>query len=216
MSFFASRDVVRIDLNPGAVRMCREGMGGSRDLIPQQETSENNWMNNNLAWDAQCGDIILMRECIRNLVYADGRPVMRRATNVAWSVFAGSDSGYEWGYNGTGPAELAMNILNQVVPPGADEHEPIVGVVMPPYWAKDLDLECSATAIALSRQFKEEFVAKVPHAGGIISGKEIRSWIAGLTEEVAEWVTHHYERYIKPHQALQRRLAARGLSDFRF
>jgi hypothetical protein len=38
---------------------------------------------------------------------SDGTPGTRIATNVAWTHFAGS-LGFEWGYTGSGPTELAF------------------------------------------------------------------------------------------------------------
>ena len=46
-----------------------------------------------------------------------------RVTNVPWTVIQHSPDGFEWGYEGSGPADLALNILNAFVPSGSDGQE---------------------------------------------------------------------------------------------
>lgn len=62
-----------------------------------------------------------------------------------------SPTGFEWGYSGSGPAELALNIL-----------------------IKFVDRE---TAFRLHQKFKEEFIAPMPEEGGEIYHKDILKWI---------------------------------------
>lgn len=89
-------------------------------------------------------------------------------TNARWSVVHHSPSGFEYGYSGSGPADLALNILNMFVEPGEDGAEPVecfVGVA-------------SRTAWELHQSFKEEFIAPLCREGEhTIAGAEIRAWI---------------------------------------
>jgi hypothetical protein len=78
-------------------------------------------------------------------------PDGRVATNVERLVIRHSPSGFEWGYGGSGPADLALNILLMFT---------------------DAD-----TADRLYQDFKWQFVAKLPPEGGVIKGDDIRAWI---------------------------------------
>ena len=61
-----------------------------------------------------------------------------------------SPTGIEWGYLGSGPADLALSVLTALT----DEQ----------------------TARALYQRFKAEVVARVPEAGGVLRAAEIRAW----------------------------------------
>jgi hypothetical protein len=87
-----------------------------------------------------CGDIILKR--------SENGSVL---TNVYQQIELHSPNGFEWGYGGSGPAELALNIL-----------------------AMFTDRQ---TAEELHQIFKWDFVVRVPYDGATIKGKEIRKWI---------------------------------------
>ncbi|GAB5550264.1 MAG: hypothetical protein SangKO_100240 [Sandaracinaceae bacterium] len=62
-----------------------------------------------------------------------------------------SPTGIEWGYGGSGPADLARSILLAIV----DEQ----------------------AADALYQQFKHEVVAAVPETGGVLRAADIRAWV---------------------------------------
>lgn len=89
-------------------------------------------------------------------------------TNVPWTAIWHSPDGFEWGHGGSGPADLALNILNAFVPPGSDDFEP---VRMP------IEGKASRTAVDLHQQFKWEFLAKLPKDGGVIEADKIMRWI---------------------------------------
>lgn len=76
--------------------------------------------------------------------------------NIPQSLCLHSPTGFEWGYHGSGPAELALNILNLFVTP--------------------------ATAHQLHQEFKDRYVATLPRDGGIIHAKEVKRWIADAWE----------------------------------
>jgi hypothetical protein len=63
-----------------------------------------------------------------------------------------SPTGIEWGYRGSGPADLALSILTRFA-----------------------DAE---TAQALYQRFKAEVIARVPDEGGVIQADQVRSWLA--------------------------------------
>lgn len=72
-------------------------------------------------------------------------------TNVPHKIVYHSPSGFEWGYGGSGPADLALNILAVFVP---DKY-----------------------AMQYHQAFKWAFIAPMPHEGGIIYASDIRQWI---------------------------------------
>ena len=69
-----------------------------------------------------------------------------------------SPSGIEWGYGGSGPADLARSVLVAL----ADE----------------------TTADGLYQRFKAEVVARIPYAGGVLRAGDIRTWIDRQPEKL--------------------------------
>jgi hypothetical protein len=154
----------------------------SRDVVPARtDVPPARRMDTSLPWNPETGDVILRREPtgLRN---SDGTPSTRIVTNVAWTHFAGSSGGFEWGYTGSGPTELAINILNQFVPPRADGHEAVQGDAV--YWAGGRQTECSRTAACLAHDFRQTFLSNLPPEGAVISGAEIQAWIEARADRV--------------------------------
>lgn len=77
----------------------------------------------------------------------DGEPI----TNVPQRIVYHSPDGFAWGYGGSGPAELALNILSLYV----EERE----------------------AYELHQDFKRRFVESMPPEGGTIPRDSILEWI---------------------------------------
>jgi hypothetical protein len=77
----------------------------------------------------------------------DGRPVV----NLEQALVLHSPTGFEWGYGGSGPADLALNILLRFV--GRERAE------------------------ELHQAFKWRFIAPLPEEGGIITREAIEEWI---------------------------------------
>ena len=80
-------------------------------------------------------------------VTVDGRPLKPRL-----DLWNHSPSGYEWGYSGSGPAQLALAIL-------ADH------------------LNDDDEAVALYQEFKRLVVAKLPYRLWELSGENIDAWL---------------------------------------
>lgn len=68
--------------------------------------------------------------------------------------------GFEWGYMGSGPADLALNILALCTN--------------------------GKTAVKLHQQFKEAFIATLPYEGGSITASRVREWIATMLQDEEE------------------------------
>lgn len=81
----------------------------------------------------------------------------RIATNVPSVRVLHSPTGFEWGYGGSGPADLALNILLKY------------GVAM-------------EVAEVLHQDFKWEYIAGIPKDGAWIRGFDIRQWIMFHTQ----------------------------------
>lgn len=74
---------------------------------------------------------------------------------------------FDWGYVGPATAELALNILNWVLPPGVDGEAAIACE----------DGQCSAVAWRLHRSFMADFLVRMPYSGGCLPTSEIRRWV---------------------------------------
>lgn len=141
--------------------------------------------DNTLPWARPEGDVLLLRRLplltsLKRLVGLHARPASgsedelfggpapRLFTNVPWTVVQHSDLGYEIGYRGSGPHDLALNILNMFVAPGEDGREP----------KRCRDGLASRTAWELHTEFLLEFVEPLPREpGAILDGRVVRSWI---------------------------------------
>lgn len=77
--------------------------------------------------------------------------------NVIHVLVYHSPTGFEWGYGGSGPADLALNIL---------------AIFVPPYWAWKYH-----------QRFKERYIASMPKGGGTIKAAEIKRWLEFVHEE---------------------------------
>ena len=73
--------------------------------------------------------------------------------NVLHSVVRHSPTGFEWGYGGSGPADLALNILTAII--GPEE----------------------AQQGGLYQRFKEDFIVAMPFEGGTIKASDIDVWL---------------------------------------
>jgi len=91
------------------------------------------------------------------------------ATNVPRLVTDHSPDGYEWGYHGSGPADLALNIVEVVL-----RQMGYRGSKMLILWNGDT---CFRKAYTLHQDFKREFIAGMPEAGGVIPLDKIKKWI---------------------------------------
>lgn len=75
------------------------------------------------------------------------------SVNVPHKWIHHSPDGFEWGYGGSGPADLALNILLAV------------GLNRDNAWS-------------LHQYFKWRFIANMPKEGGIIKKEDIMKWIS--------------------------------------
>lgn len=105
----------------------------------------------------------------------DGNIVMQRIgtigttalTNVPRTCIHHSPDGHEWGYLGSGCAELSLDIMNWFFPFNKENG-----------FVKCFEGYSSSKAWDLHQQFKQEFIAQIPRTGGTIEAELIRQWIA--------------------------------------
>jgi len=97
-----------------------------------------------------------------------------------------SPTGMEYGYLGSGPADLALNVLALFLPiegkPRSERSDDDVAMSAPNAVALWDGTAVSNEAWNLHQRFKEAFVAALPHAGGTIPGDAIRHWISQKLE----------------------------------
>jgi hypothetical protein len=160
-------------------------ISGPRDTVSHPPALGSLFMNTALPWDTERGDIVLRREPVPG-----NQQQSRVACNVAWTAHTGA-IGFQWGSGGSGPSELAINILNQIVPPSTDGFPPVKS--RSPSWDQTLEPSTSATAHALTESFKAEFLTQIPPEGGVISGEKIRNWIGRQRKVVENAVAYREE-----------------------
>ena len=91
------------------------------------------------------------REGYGVVVTVDGRPL-----NLRLDLWNHSPTGFEWGYGGSGPAQLALALLADCL--GNDER-----------------------AVQLHQEFKRQVVANLEGHGWIMTSHEIRARVNRLT-----------------------------------
>jgi hypothetical protein len=97
------------------------------------------------------------------------RTVSGVATNVPWLVVDHSPDGFEWGYGGSGPADLALNILEAVLRQMGHKGEKI----------SVFRGKCFRLAHRLHQDFKWKFISIIDREdGGTIPMREIKAFIA--------------------------------------
>ncbi len=111
-----------------------------------------------LPFDPETKDIVCER--------TGPRPGEIRA-NIAQVHVHHSPTGFAWGYGGSGPADLALNIAALFLPLEPGE----VGVEL-----RD-GTEVSADAWEVYQALKRELVATLPGEGGTIPGDAVRAWL---------------------------------------
>lgn len=86
--------------------------------------------------------------------------------SIPHSIVEHSPSGFSWGDDSEGAAELALNILARAIPAGSDNLPTVScsrGVV-------------SQSAYRLHQRFKDDVLGKLPGAGGKIRIQDVLEW----------------------------------------
>jgi hypothetical protein len=89
-----------------------------------------------------------------------------RSSIPQWHVHY-APKGFDWGFGGSGPADLALNVLALFLPLAPEANSVAL---------RD-GSSVSEDAWALHQAFKYDLIATLPRAGGDISAKTIHDWI---------------------------------------
>ncbi|NNG66444.1 hypothetical protein HKI81_04215 [Caldanaerobacter subterraneus] len=73
--------------------------------------------------------------------------------NIPQVIVSHSPSGFEWGYGGSGPADLALNILYAVT--------------------KNREI-----AYEYHQEYKWDVISKIPYEGTVITYEEVLDWLS--------------------------------------
>ena len=97
--------------------------------------------------------------------------------NIKQRIVYHSPTGFNWGYDGSGSADLALNVLDDALRrlkwPG---RKITVGQV-----------KCYELAWALHQDFKWHFIAQLPYQGGEIALSEICEWLEKYSHSFREY-----------------------------
>lgn len=121
----------------------------------------------------KCPTIVLIRKKLRDRVTGASLGLVATMRGVR-RVVHHSPSGIEWGYGGSGPADLALSIMSHCLPVGVDA---IPKVRLYRDW-------CSDSAWQLHQAFKRSWIAGIPKKGATFDGRLIDAWIDGAVEEM--------------------------------
>jgi hypothetical protein len=102
----------------------------------------------------------------------DDRVVVKRDergvwTNIPHLVTHHSPTGFEFGYLGSGPADLALNIVEQSLNRAGYVGERTA------CWRGD----CFTAAFLFHQEFKRTFIASIPYHGTEITYRQIDTWV---------------------------------------
>jgi len=97
-------------------------------------------------------------------------------TNVETIALHHSPDGFEWGYAGSGPADLALNIVEHALRKLGYNGEKFNDI-----WSKAWIYKMSWT---LHQDFKFEFLYTVPEHGTVIGWTDVLAWVATRAHEM--------------------------------
>lgn len=139
--------------------------------ISEEVHSSDTYTDERIRMGLQEEGLILDRSMSEN-----GRRQVR--TNVPHLVENHSPGGFEFGYGGSGPADLALNaamvVLNLVA---NEENAELTG---------EVEMEkgvVSRPVFNSYQEFKDRFVAPVPREGAKVPWEELREWAVGVLRQ---------------------------------
>lgn len=92
--------------------------------------------------------------------------------NIPQLVIHHSPDGFSWGYQGSGCADLALNILELAL---LSQHFKGKRV-------KCWKGSCFEKAWQMHQEYKRQVIARIPKEGGTITGESVLQWIANWHE----------------------------------
>ena len=154
-------------VDAGMGPICRGHGGGMKDDVCKREQFADSPVVGDDDWLELTEALVLQRDG------DDNHAVVR--TNVPHLVAHHSPSGFEFGYAGSGPADLALNVcqwyLNHIGYQGEK--------------SQCFDGNCFSLAFILHQDFKRTFIACAPHEGIVIPFQQIQYWFnQHITEDL--------------------------------
>lgn len=98
-------------------------------------------------------------------------------TNMPHAIVHHSSTGFEWGYGGSGPSELALNVVAFHLEAHRHHFTRRFGVDVMHERFRVLGGRCPELAWDLHQDFKWDLIAKVPRDGGLVYALDIWKWI---------------------------------------
>lgn len=138
----------------------------------------DNYADETLHLDFKREGLVLRREAA-----TENRPRGMVKTNVPHYVEMGSPDGFEFGYGGSGPHDLALNACEHIV-----QHLAAEGHIDEPdayYTAAEGDVRngrVSKVAFLLAHEFKAEFIAPADTSGENYDYEHIKNWALAQIE----------------------------------
>lgn len=152
-------------------------------LTPEEKALRRKWVggmllrNDGLNFNPEYGDIIcvLHRELEHDV---DGVYGVKYRINIPQLIRHHSPSGMSWGYEGSGPADLALNILSLYIPVTRMGHLLGTGTTRRLHSTRCWDGNfVHDLAFKHHQDFKRRFIADMPKIGGVIPGFQIVHYI---------------------------------------
>ena len=147
-------------IQAGKGPVCRHRNGGGSDKTNSEAFTDR-------ALDIPLAEGIVLRRVASGGRSITGEPMYEVATNVPHLVTHHSPTGFEFGYGGSGPADLALNIVQLILNRMGHVGER----------TKCWDGECWTDAYLLHQAFKREFVAGVDRDGAVIPWADAEAWV---------------------------------------
>lgn len=104
-------------------------------------------------------------------------------------------AGFEWGYGGSGPAQLALAILADFLGPSSPPKLcPYCGSAMDGWKCKETDREVCGydgakegdawrVAVEMHQDFKRDIIAKLDRTNWTLGGQTVQSWLENKAKE---------------------------------
>lgn len=128
-------------------------------------------------------DALVLGRQPRITLFYDATDIGSPVTNISHLVVHHSPDGFEFGYGGSGPADLALNVcqlyLNMTGYEGQQE--------------KCYDGQCWRLAFALHQEFKRTFIGGARRSGDVIPFERINAWFKEhITSDLLDRYSNHH------------------------
>jgi hypothetical protein len=94
-------------------------------------------------------------------------PFNNAMTNVPTLCVHHSPTGFEWGYLGSGPSDLAINICEWFLLNILNYSGPRQSL---------FDGSCFDLSLELHQKLKEDVISRIPYRGGVVPFEVLREW----------------------------------------